>query len=68
MQVAKNTVEESKYTMMVPSRLDTLRMVVIALATTSTYGVIVCSLWGSTTRKMERDGIEAHITGQMALS
>ena len=39
--------------MMVPSGLDTLRMVVLALATTSGYSVMVGSEWGSGMRKME---------------
>ncbi len=34
-------------------------MVMRALATTSTYTVMVSSMWGSATGKMERNGKEA---------
>ncbi len=59
--------EAFKFGIMVPSILDTLMMVVRALATTSGYAVMVCSKWGRDTSKMERDGEEAHITRKMAL-
>jgi hypothetical protein len=49
MQMAKNTAEALKYTIMVPSILDTGRMVLVALATTSAYTVMVTSEWGRTT-------------------
>ncbi len=43
-------------------------MVGIALATTSSYTSMVCSMWGSATRRMDRDGGEALGIIQMALS
>ncbi len=60
------TAEAFAYGMMVPSILDTLRMISGALATTSTYTVVVCSMWGSSL-KMELNGREAHATILMAL-
>ncbi len=38
---------------MVSSILDTFRMVVLALATTSAYTMMVTSMWGRYTLKME---------------
>ncbi len=53
--------------MMVTSILNTGRMVIGALATTSTYTVMVSSEWGRYALKMERNGLEAHGTRQMAV-
>ncbi len=68
MKVVKHTAEAFKYAIVVPSLLDTGRMAGRALAATSTYGVMVCSEWGSTTGKMEEQEIEAHYTRWMELS
>ncbi len=51
MQTAKDTAEAFKYKIVVVSILDTLRMVVLALATSSTYSVVATSGWGSATGK-----------------
>jgi hypothetical protein len=61
MKVANNTEEAFTYGM-VTSLLDTLRMMVMALATTSTYTVMVGSMWGRYTLKMEREEKEAQRT------
>ncbi len=48
--------EALKYTIGVTSGLDTFRMVVLALATTSTYTVVVAgSEWGRYTSKIKRE-------------
>ncbi len=57
MQMAKNTAEAFKSSILVTFRLDTMRMVIGApLANTSSYGVMVSSEWGRHTSKKERDG------------
>jgi hypothetical protein len=62
------TEEVFAYGMMVPSLLHTLKMVIGALATTSTYSVVVSSKWGRDTTRMKRDGKEALSITLMALS
>ncbi len=59
MKPTKPTEEAFTYGMMVASGLDTLRMVLV-LATTSKYGLVVASEWGIATRKMVRDGIDTY--------
>ncbi len=62
------TADAFKYGIMVTSVLDTLRMVVGALATASSYTVMVTSMWGRSTWRMEGEGEEAQGISQMALS
>ncbi len=58
------TAEAFAYGMMVTSLLDPGRMV-LALATTSSYPVMVTSVWGSSTGKMWRNGKEAPFIRKM---
>ncbi len=65
MQLVKHTAEAFAYRIMVSSGLDNGRMV-IGLATTSKYTVMVSSLWGRGTLKMELNGEEAESISKMA--
>ncbi len=67
MSTTNCTAEAFTYTMMVSSRLGTGRMVIMPLATSSTYTVMVTSMWGRDTRRMEWNGQEALSTLQMVL-
>ncbi len=62
------TAEAFAYSIMVSSILDTFRMAGRALATTSTYTVMVGSMWRKYTIKMVEDEIEAQGITLMALS
>ncbi len=66
MQMVKNTAEALAYMIMVPSELDTFRMVYGALATTSKHTGVVSFTWGRGTIMMDRNAIEVHSTKQMA--
>ncbi len=50
----ESTVEAFASLRMVTSRLDIMMRIVGTLATTSKYTVMVTSVWGSTTFKMEK--------------
>ncbi len=69
METTNNTAEALKYSIMVPSILDTQKMVVIGTLarTTSGYKGMVTSMWESGTKRMERYGKEAQGTSQMAV-
>ncbi len=47
--------------------MDTLRMVLRALATISTYTRVITSKWGRNIRRMVRDGLEGQSITRMAL-
>ncbi len=66
MKATNRTAEAFSFMKAVTSLLDTLRMV-LALATTSTYSVMVSSKRGRYTLKMEGKETEAQDTIQMAL-
>ncbi len=61
------TAEASKYGILVASGLDTGRMVMRALATTSTYILMVSLKLGKDTGKMEVNGTEARGITKMVL-
>jgi hypothetical protein len=66
-RTTNHTAEVYTFPIRVLSGLDTMRMVSIALATTSTYTVMMTSQWVKFTSRKELNGGEAQCIKQMGL-